>query len=195
MSATTPPTDGGTASSPRRTRAPDRLTDMMLVVTAVFGVWAVGLVVLTTIGILSPAYYYSDQKSAIKALGATVVAVLALSQTWSMEAVMGHLPRGTISRRTLLRAHRWGGRMAALLAALVAFFCMTDIGAPHEPWRVAVHVTFGATAFAALGVKLALIRFRPTVAYSAAPWLGRYIAFAFVVVWASSALAYYTGNL
>ena len=167
----------------------------MLVLTAIFGVWAVGLVLLTTIGILAPAYYYSDQKSALKALGATVVALLAVSQTWSMEAAMGHLPRGTVRMRTLMRAHRWGGRMTILLAALVAFFCMTDIGAPHEPWRVAVHVSFGASAFAALAIKLALIRFRPTVAYGAAPWLGRYIAFALIVVWASSALAYYTGNL
>jgi hypothetical protein len=167
----------------------------MLVVTGIFAIWAVGLVVLTTIGILRPAYYYSDQKSALKALGATVVALLAVSQAWSMETAMGHLPRGRVRMRTLMRAHRWGGRIAILLAAIVALFCMTDIGAPHEPWRVAVHVTFAATAFAALGVKLALIRFRPAVAYRAAPWLGRYIAFAFIVVWASSALAYFTGNL
>jgi hypothetical protein len=53
----------------------------MLVLTTIFGIWAVGLVILTTVGILKPAYYYSDQKSALKAVGATVVALLAVSQT------------------------------------------------------------------------------------------------------------------
>ncbi len=96
MTPTNPPGTAGPASAPRRTRVPDQLTNAMLVVTAVFGVWAVALVVVTTIGILKPAFYYSDQKSAIKALGATVVAVLAVSQTWTMEATMGHLPRGTV---------------------------------------------------------------------------------------------------
>lgn len=195
MTATTPPAAGGATQAPRRTRTPDWLTNVMLVITAVFGVWGVGLAVLTVIGITQPGYYYTDQKSMIKALGATVVAVLAVSQAWSMETAMGHLPRGKVRMKTLMRTHRWGGRIAIVLAALIAFFCMFDIGAPREPWRIAVHVVFGATAFAALAVKLALIRFRPTVAYDAAPWLGRYIAFAFIVVWASSALAYYTGNL
>jgi hypothetical protein len=167
----------------------------MLVVTVVFGAWGVGLVVLTTIGILDPAFYYSDQKSAIKAAGATVVALLALGQTWTMEAAMGHLPRGAVRMRTLMRLHRWGGRLAIVLAALVAYFCMVDIGAPTDPMRVAVHAWFGASSFAALGIKLALIRFRPTVAYDAAPWLGRYIVFAFVVIWITSAVAYASGNL
>ena len=167
----------------------------MVVVTAVFGVWAVALVVLTTIGILKPHFYYSDTKSAIKALGSTVVAVLCLTQLWSMESAMGHLPRGKVKMRTLMRTHRFGGRIAIVLAAVIAFFCMVDIGAPRQPQRVLIHIVFGASAFAALGVKLALIRFRPAIAYNAAPWLGRYIAFAFVVVWISSGLAYFTGNL
>lgn len=42
---------------PRRTRVPDWLTDAVLVITAVFGVWAVALVVLTFIGITQPAFY------------------------------------------------------------------------------------------------------------------------------------------
>ncbi len=195
MTATTPTGTGSTTPAPRRTRVPDQFTNAMVVVTAVFGVWAVALVVLTTIGILKPAFYYSDQKSAIKALGATVVAVLAISQTWSMETAMGHLPRGKIKMRTLMRTHRFGGRIAIVLAALIAFFCMVDIGAPRQPLRVLIHIVFGASAFAALGIKLALIRFRPTIAYNAAPWLGGYIAFAFIVVWISSGLAYFTGNL
>lgn len=48
---------------PRRTRVPDWMTDVVLVVTAVFGVWAVVLTVLSFIGIAEPAFYYTDQKA------------------------------------------------------------------------------------------------------------------------------------
>lgn len=195
MTATTPPVTGSTPPAPRRTRVPDQLTNAMLVVSVVFGVWAVALAILTVIGITKPAFLYSDQKNLIKALGATVVAILAVTQVWSMESAMGHLPRGKVKMRLLMRAHRYGGRILIVLAALVGYFCMVDRGAPTDPTRVAVHVFFAASAFAALGVKLALIRFRPQIAYDAAPWLGRYIAFAFIVVWISTGLAYFTGNL
>jgi hypothetical protein len=195
MAVTTPPAGETPAPGPHRTRMPDIFTDAMLTITGIFGVWGVGLAVLTFIGIVEPRFIYSDAKSAIKAAGSTVVAVLALTQVWSMESAMGHLPRAGVRMRTVMRVHRYGGRIAIVLAALIAFFCMTDIGAPSNPARVAVHVFFGATAFAALGIKFALLRFRRDLAFDWAPWLGRYIAFAFVVVWIASGLAYYTGNL
>jgi hypothetical protein len=44
-------------------------------------------------------------------------------------------------------------------------------------------------------VKLGLLKWRPTLAYDAAPWLGRYATFAFVVVWITSVLTYYTDIL
>jgi hypothetical protein len=63
----------------RRTRRPDVFTTAFLVLTTVFGAWTLGLFVLTLLAIAQPAFFYSDQKAAmIKALGATVVAVLAL---------------------------------------------------------------------------------------------------------------------
>ena len=138
---------------PRRTRAPDWLTDVVLVITAVFGIWAVALVILTFIGITQPAFIYSDQKAAIKALGATVVVLLTFSQFYTMESVLGHLPRGRIRMRSMMRVHRWGGRIAIVLAAVIAYFCMTDVGAPHEPVRVAVHAVAGSVAFSLLAIK------------------------------------------
>jgi hypothetical protein len=179
----------------RRTRAPDRFTDLVLVVSAVFGVWAVALTVLTFIGITQAGFFYSDPKAAIKAAGATVVVVLVLTQLYTMESVMGHLPRRGIRMRVLMRAHRWSGRIAILLAALIAYFCITDIGAPRDPVRSFIHASFGASAFAALGIKFALIRFRPELAYRAAPWIGRYVVLAFVIVWLTSSYAYFTHQL
>lgn len=180
---------------PRKTRTPDWLTDVVLVISGVFGIWAVALVVLTFIGITQPAFYYSDQKSAIKAAGSTVVVLLTFSQFYTMESVLGHLPRGSIKMRSMMRVHRWGGRIAIVLAALIAFFCMIDIGAPNNPLRVVVHVVAGSTAFALLGVKFALIRWRPSLAYDTAPWIGRIVAVCFVAIWITSGFAYFTGTL
>ncbi len=180
---------------PRRTRVPDWMTDVVLVITAVFGVWAVALVVLSFIGIAQPAFYYTDQKAAIKALGSTVVVLLMFSQFYTMESVLGHLPRGRIKMRSMMRVHRIGGRIAILLAAVIAFFCIVDVGAPNDPLRVVVHVIAGSTAFALLGIKFALIRWRPSLAYDTAPWIGRIVAVCFVAIWVTSGFAYLTGNL
>lgn len=182
-------------SYPRRTRAPDWLTDVVLVITAVFGIWAVALVVLTLIGITQPAFYYTDQKAAIKALGSTVVVLLTFSQFYTMESVLGHVPRGRIKMRSMMRVHRWGGRIAIVLAAVIAYFCIVDVGAPREPLRVVVHAVAGSTAFALLGIKFALIRWKPSLAYDTAPWIGRIVAVCFVAIWVTSGLAYFTGNL
>ena len=196
MSAPSTPAPAAPAKVyPRRTRVPDWFTDLVLVITAVFGVWAVGLVVLTFIGITEPAFYYSGAKSAIKAAGATVVVLLTFSQFYTMESVLGHLPRGRIKMRSMMKVHRWGGRIAIVLAAIIAFYCMTDIGAPHAPVRVAVHAVAGATAFALLGVKFALIRWKPSLAYDTAPWIGRIVAICFVAIWITSAYFYFIGDL
>ncbi len=174
---------------------PDWLTDLVLLITAVFGAWGVVLIVLTVVGITQPAFVYSDPKAALKALGSTVVVVLAGSQAYTMYAAMGKLPRGSFKMKHLMRAHRYGGRIAIVLAAVIAYFCITDVGAPTSPPRVAIHAVSGAIAFTALGVKFALIRFRPPLAYDLAPWLGGAAAAAFAVIWVTSGLAYFTGNL
>jgi hypothetical protein len=180
---------------PHKTRAPDWLTDVVLVITAVFGVWAVGLVILTFIGITQPALIYTDDRAAIKALGATVVVLLTFSQFYTMESVLGHLPRGRIKMRSMMRVHRIGGRIAVILAAFIAFYCMTDLGAPSSPLRVAVHAVAGSIAFSLLAVKFGLIRFRPSLAYDTAPWIGRIVAVCFVAIWITSAYAYFNHEL
>jgi Family of unknown function (DUF6529) len=184
------------AGAVKRTRPPDAWSWVFLAVTAVFGVWGLGLFVLTVLAIAQPAFLYDDQKNLLKALGATVVAVLAVFQGLTMAAAMGTIPRGPVKMRYLMRAHRYGGRIAILLAVAVAFFCIVDRGAATSPFpRAAIHAFFGSTAFAVLAVKFALLRFRPALAYDLAPWLGRYAAVAFVVIWITSAYAYFTGTL
>lgn len=192
MEATSP---GAPKVYPRRTRVPDWMTDVVLVITAVFGVWAVALIVLTFIGITQPAFYYTDDKAAIKALGSTVVVLLTFSQFYTMESMLGHLPRGRIKMRSMMKVHRWGGRILIVLAGLIAYFCITDVGAPREPIRVVVHAVAGSTAFTLLAVKFALIRWKPSVAYDTAPWIGRIVAICFVAIWMTSGLWYFLDEL
>ena len=195
MASPSIPVDPGAPTAAKRTRKTDRWTDLFLVITAVFGIWGIGLVLLTMAAIISPTFLYQDQKIALKAVGATVVALLALSQTYTMTAAMGKMPRFGIKMKYLMRSHRYGGRVALVLAAVVAYFCMTDIGAPQSPLATMLHTIFGSTAFLAIAIKLGLLKWRPTLGYDAAPWLGRYAAFDFVVVWISSVLTYYTDVL
>ena len=183
----TPPT--------RRTRPTDTWTTLFLVLTATFGIWAIILIALTVAAIAEPKFLYQDQKTALKAVGATAVLLIAGYQAFTMAAAMGQVPRFGIKMKYLMRGHRYGGRVALLLAAVIAFFCMTDIGAPISPLTSAVHGISGGTAFAAIGIKLGLLKWRPALAYDLAPWLGRYAAVAFAVIWATSVVAYYTDIL
>jgi hypothetical protein len=189
-----PPDPRATAVNERRTRRPDRLTNVFLVLTGTLAVWSVALIVLTLLAIASPGFY-SFEKAPLKAAGSTVVGLLALGQLWSMETVLGHFPRAGLKMRLLMRTHRLGGRLALVLAAVVAYFCLTDVGVETTVLRGAIHGFFGSTAFVAIAIKLALIRFRPRNAYDVAPWLGRYAAVAFIVVWITSAYAFYTNSL
>jgi hypothetical protein len=82
-----------TAPPVKRTRRTDVWTDLFLVITAVFGLWAATLIVLTSVAIIRPTFLYSDWKVALKAVGATAVAALALFQAFTMGAAMGTFPR------------------------------------------------------------------------------------------------------
>lgn len=192
MDVPSTPGEGTAPVAVKRTRPTDAWTTVFLVLTAVFAVWAIVLVALTMLAIAQPSFLYQDAKTALKAAGASVVGLIALLQVYTMNAAMGKLPRFGIRMKYLMRSHRYAGRIALVLAAVVAYFCMTDIGAPQSPLTSALHGIFGSTAFAAIAIKLALLKWRPAVAYDVAPWLGRYAAFAFVVVWITSVLAFYT---
>ena len=178
----------------RKTRAPDWLTDVVLVITGIFGVWAVGLVALTFIGILQPAFYYNDTKAAIKAAGSTVVVLLTFSQFYTMESVLGHLPRGRIKMRSMMRVHRCGRAHCHPAGGRHRVLLHGRRRCANQPLRVVVHIVAGSTAFALLAIKFALIRWKPYLAYDTAPWIGRIVAVCFIAIWVTSGFAYFTGN-
>ena len=102
----------GAGSAPRpakRTRPSDAWTTVFLVLTGVLGAWSLGLIVLTLLAITQPAFFYSDQKAALKAVGATVVGLIAIEQAFTMGAAMGKVPRFGLRMRTLMRTHRYAG--------------------------------------------------------------------------------------
>jgi hypothetical protein len=57
---------------------------------------------MTFMSLAQPSFYTNDQKAFLKAIGSTVVVLLTFSQFYTMESVLGHLPRGSIKMRSML---------------------------------------------------------------------------------------------
>lgn len=190
MASPTIPASGSSVVPVKRTRKTDFWTTVFFALTGVLGVWSLTLIVLTVLAIIEPTARPDDDKFALKSIGAITVGLVAVEQAFTMGAAMGKVPKFGLPMRTLMRTHRYVGRIGLALAAVVAYFCMVDIGAPTTPLRGAIHGLFGSTGFIAIAIKLALLKWRPTLAYRAAPWLGAYAAIAFIIVALTSAVAY-----
>lgn len=173
---------------PKRTRRTDAWTTLFLALTATLGAWSLALIAVTLAAIVDPANDYDDDLFDLKTVGAVSVALIAVGQAFTMGAAMGKVPRLGLKMGMLMRTHRRVGRIGLLLAGVVAFFCWraSDTGAPTPDGIV--HGALASTGFLAIAVKLALLKWRPSLAYGVAPWLGAYAAVAFVLVAASAFL-------
>jgi len=164
----------------KRTRRTDAWTTLFFALTGVLGAWSLVLIALTVLRIIDQTRDPDDDLSALKSVGAITVALIAVEQAFTMGAAMGKVPKLGLPMRTLMRTHRYVGRLGLVLAAVVAFFCWTVSPAPNRDG--AIHGAFASSGFIAISLKLALLRWRPALAYRAAPWLGVYAALAFVLV-------------
>jgi hypothetical protein len=164
----------------KRTRKTDAWTTLFFALTGALGAWSLALIALTVLRIIDPTRDPDDDLSAIKSVGAITVALIAAEQAFTMGAAMGKVPKLGLPMRTLMRTHRYVGRLGLVLAAVVAFFCWTVSPAPSRDG--ALHGAFASSGFIAISVKLALLKWRPALAYRAAPWLGVYAALAFILV-------------
>lgn len=173
---------------PKRTRRTDVWTTLFLALTATLGAWSLALIAITLAAIVDPANDYDDDLFDLKAVGAVSVALIAVGQAFTMGAAMGKVPRLGLRMGTLMRTHRRIGRIGLLLAGVVSFFCWraSDTGAPTPDGIL--HGALASTGFLAIAVKLALLKWRPSLAYGVAPWLGAYAAVAFVLVAVSAFL-------
>jgi hypothetical protein len=134
---------------------------------------------------------YSPEVAFAKVVLASVVVVLAGYQALLMAVVYGKLPLPFLSRRVASRTHRIVGDTAALLALLVAYFCVTgnEVGdALEDGGRPAVHVVTGSAVLVVLGVKILVVRRGGRRAGRFLPVLGVSVLGLFVLTWASSAV-------
>ena len=180
MASPTIPASGPPAAPVRRTRKTDAWTTLFFALTGALGAWSLALIALTVLRIIDPTRDPDDDMSALKSVGAITVALIAVEQAFTMGAAMGKVPKVGLSMRTLMRTHRYVGRLGLVLAAVVAFFCWTVSPAPSRDG--ALHGAFASSGFIAISLKLALLKWRPALAFRAAPWLGVYAALAFVLV-------------
>ena len=183
-----PATPRAGAPARKRPRRTDAWTTLFLALTAALGVWSLALIAITLAAIVDPANDYEDDLFDLKAVGAVSVALVALGQAFTMGAAMGKVPRLGLRMGTLMRTHRRVGRLGLALAGVVAFFCWraSETGAPTADGIV--HGALASTGFLAIALKLALLKWRPALAFGVAPWLGAYAAVAFILVAVSAML-------
>ncbi len=170
-----------------RTRRTDGWTTLFLTLTATLGAWSLVLIALTLAAIVDPSYDAEDDLFDLKAVGAITVGLIAVGQAFTMGAAMGRLPKVGMPMRTLMRTHRRVGRVGLILAGVVAFFCWRAGGGAPTADGI-IHGALASTGFLAIAAKLALLKWRPSLAFRVAPWLGGYAALAFVLVAVSAIL-------
>jgi hypothetical protein len=171
----------------RRTRRTDAWTTLFFALTAALGTWSLVLIGATLLAIIDPSFDADDDTFDLKAIGSLTIALIAVGQAFTMGAAMGKVPRLGLRMGTLMRTHRRVGRVGLALAGAVAFLCWRASGGPPTPEGI-VHGALASTGFLAIATKFALLKWRPSLAFRAAPWLGVYAAVAFILVAASASL-------
>jgi hypothetical protein len=187
MGSTTPPATAAAEAGSRRTRPTDAWTTLFFGLTATLGAWSLVLIGLTLTAIVDPSYDADDDTFDLKTVGSLTVAAIAMGQAFTMGAAMGKVPRLGLSMRVLMRTHRRVGRIGLALAGVVAFLCWRASGGPPTPEGI-VHGALASSGFLAIAFKFALLKWRPALAFGAAPWLGVYGALAFILVAVSAML-------
>jgi len=181
------PTAAATQVTARRTRKTDAWTTLFFALTAALGTWSLVLIAATLLAIIDPSFDADDDTFDLKTIGAFTVALIAVGQAFTMGAAMGKVPKAGLPMRILMRTHRRVGRVGLMLAGAVAFLCWRASGGPPTPEGI-VHGALASTGFLAIAIKFALLKWRPALAFAAAPWLGAYAAVAFILVAASASL-------
>ena len=187
MGSSSVPASDATPAMAKRTRRTDAWTTLFLALTAALGTWSLVLIGATLLAIVDPSVDTDDDTFDLKAIGSLTVALIAVGQAFTMGAAMGKVPKLGLRMGTLMRTHRRVGRVGLALAGAVAFLCWRASGGPPTPEGI-VHGALASTGFLAIAIKFALLKWRPALAFAAAPWLGTYAAVSFILVAASASL-------
>ena len=124
-----------------------------------------------------------------KVIGATAVFCLAGVQVLLAARFWRVTPVPPVRVGTAAAAHRVLGRIALLIAVLIAISCVAGPAGPTSPTRVLLHSIAGSLVFVALAAKFFLLR---VVRKGSAmlPLLGTSLFLAFGVIWATSVADY-----
>jgi hypothetical protein len=98
-----------------------------------------------------------------------------------------------VKRTSVERMHRIAGRVALILAVVVAITCLAGPAGPTSPARVLYHSIFGTLLFVVLTAKFTILRVIRR-GYKALPLLGTTLFLLFGALWATSVFDYVTRN-
>ncbi len=129
----------------------------------------------------------------MKAWLTTAATVLAVGQVLSALRLYGRLGRrrGGVAPPWVHRLHRSGGALAVLLTLPVAFQCAWSLGFGTYSARVLTHSVLGCALYGLFVAKMLTLRIRRPPGW-ALPWLGGALALAFVALWLTSSLWFFS---
>ena len=128
----------------------------------------------------------------MKSALASVALVLALVQVVSALRMYGRIGSGPASR-TVARVHRTSGVLAVLVTLPVAYQCLWGIGFESTTTRLLVHSLLGCVFYGFFVAKMLALQIKGVPGW-ALPWLGGLTFAAFVGIWLTSALWFYTNS-
>jgi hypothetical protein len=124
-----------------------------------------------------------------KVVAATIVFMLAGLQVAMAARFWTVTTFPPMSATAAARVHRVSGRVALLLAVLVAFSCLVGPAGPMSPTRVALHSVFGTLVFVLLVVKFSILKL-VRGGDRLLPATGIALFFTFAAIWATSVADY-----
>ncbi|MDT4938194.1 MAG: hypothetical protein QOG80_1865 [Pseudonocardiales bacterium] len=122
---------------------------------------------------------------------ATTVLVLVLVQVTTASWMWSRLPGAGSPPASIAPVHRWSGTAAFVVSIPVALHCLWSLGFATGSARVLVHSLLGCGFYGAYAAKMLGLRLRDLPGW-ALPVLGGTAFAAFVGVWLTSALWFFT---
>jgi hypothetical protein len=122
---------------------------------------------------------------------ATAALALVLLQLISALWMWGRLPSVRSTPRWVAPMHRWSGTIAFIVSLPVALHCVWSLGFATAGFRVVAHSVLGCAFYGAYAAKMLGLRLADKPRWLV-PVLGGTVFAAFVLVWLTSALWFFT---
>jgi Family of unknown function (DUF6529) len=122
---------------------------------------------------------------------ASMVLILVVGQLLSALWMWGRLPGAGAAPSWIGTVHRWSGAAAFIVSVPVALHCLWSLGFGTTSLRVVVHSVLGCIFYGAYAAKMLGLRLRGLPGWGI-PVLGGTLFTAFVLVWLTSALWFFT---